>query len=142
MEVKGNQPYTFLQVKDSSVRRESDIDALATTDKNTAAVMVWHYHDDDTIAPAAPVEIRVKGILSKKVGVKHYRIDSEHSNSYEAWKKMGSPQQPTAAQIKTLGKAGKLQELAKSKKIQTLKGEAIIQFMLPRQVVSLVQLFW
>ncbi len=35
-----------------------------------------------------------------------YRIDNEHSNSYEVWKKMGSPQNPTAEQIANWKKQG------------------------------------
>jgi len=104
--------------------------------------MVWHYHDDDTLAPAAVVEVRVKGIPSKKVKFKHFRIDSEHSNSYEVWKKMGSPQQPSAKQIKTLEKAGQLKMLASPQKIKITNGEATIKMELPRQGVSLLYFTW
>jgi xylan 1,4-beta-xylosidase len=142
VEVSGNQAYTFLQVRDSSVRRKADIDALATKDKKSAAVMVWHYHDDDTVAPAAPVEIRIKGIPAKNAQLKHYRIDSEHSNSYTTWQKMGSPQQPTPAQIKILEKAGGLATLGSTQKVAVKDGEAVITMELPRQAVSLLQLSW
>ena len=142
VEVSGNQNYTFLQVRDSSVRRKADIDALASKDKKSAAVMVWHYHDDDTTAPAAPVEIRIKGIPAKNVQVKHYRIDDTHSNSYTVWQKMGSPQQPTASQITTLEKAGQLEMLSNPEKIAVKEGEVVIKMQLPRQAVSLLQLSW
>lgn len=142
VEVSGNQAYTFLTVRDSSVRRKADVDALASKDKKSAAVMVWHYHDDDTVAPAAPVEIRIKGLPAKNVQVKHYRIDQDHSNSYTAWQKMGSPQQPSASQITMLEKAGGLQMITAPQKMAVHKGELVTKMDLPRQAVSLLQLTW
>jgi xylan 1,4-beta-xylosidase len=32
---------------DSSVRKQTDIGAIAAKDKNSATVMVWNYHDED-----------------------------------------------------------------------------------------------
>ena len=104
--------------------------------------MVWNYHDNDTVALASPVEVRVTGIPAKKVLLKHYRIDSEHSNSYEVWKKMGSPQQPTPAQVAVLEKAGQLAMLHDPKQIAVNKGEVIIKMDLPRQGVSLIVVNW
>jgi len=37
-----------------------------------------------------------------------YRIDAEHSNSYTAWLRLGSPAQPTSAQYAKLEKSGQL----------------------------------
>jgi xylan 1,4-beta-xylosidase len=142
VKVGGNQQYTFIKIRDSSVRRGPDIDALATIDKRVASVMVWNYHDSDTIAPVSQVEVRVKGIAAKKATLKHFRIDSNHSNSYEVWKKMGSPQQPTAAQIATLEKAGQLEMLEPPRSLAVTGGEALIKMDLPRQGVSLLQLSW
>ena len=142
VEVTGNQNYTFLQVRDSSVRRKPDIDALASKDKKMAAIMVWYYHDDDTVGAPVPVEIRIQGIPSVKANFKHYRIDSKHSNSFEVWKKMGSPQQPTPSQIRILEKAGQLEMITSPQKITLKNNEAIIKMEIPRQAVSLLQLSW
>lgn len=142
IEVTGNQAYDYIRVRDSSVRREADINALASLDKKTASVMVWNYHDEDVPAPASPVELTIKGIAGKKATLTHYRIDDKHSNSYEVWKSMGSPQQPTAEQIKTLEEAGQLAMLEKPQQIAIKNGTAVVNMMLPRQGVSLVQLSW
>jgi len=40
-----------------------------------------------------------------------FRIDETHSNSFTAWKKMGSPAKPTEEQMAALEKAGKLEML-------------------------------
>ncbi len=142
VEVSGNQAYDYIRVRDSSVRREADINALASMEKKTASVMVWNYHDDDLPAPAASVELTIKGVPVKKVTFTHYRIDDKHSNSYEVWKAMGSPQNPTAEQIKALEKAGQLAILDTPKEVTVTNGMAIISMTLPRQGVSLVQLTW
>lgn len=143
VKVSGNQAYTTKMVVDSSVRKaSSDINALVSTDKKAAAVMLWNYHDDDLKANDAPVALTIKAIPSKKVKVSEYRIDAEHSNSYEVWKKMGSPQQPTAEQIATLEKAGKLELLAPSTEQKVSNGTLTLNINLPRQAVSLIKLTW
>ena len=71
-------------------------------------VLTWNYHDVDVPAPDAPVQLRVAGLPKGLSGVQvqHYRIDGTHSNAYTAWKEIGSPQQPTAAQYARLEAAG------------------------------------
>src|SRR5260370_39305969 len=75
--------------------------------------MVWNYHDDDVPAAGAPVRVTIAGIPSgvKKVLLQHYRIDDTHSNSYTVWKRIGSPQSPTAEQYAQLKDAGQLELL-------------------------------
>lgn len=142
VETSGNMAYDFLRVRDSSVRREADINALASYEQKTASVMVWNYHDDDLPAPASPVSVTINNIPARKATLTHYRIDDKHSNSYEVWKKMGSPQQPSPEQIKELEKAGQLALLEAPKQISISKGTALVQMELPRQGVSLLQLTW
>ena len=106
--------------------------------------MVWNYHDDDLAAPDAAVRVTLNGIPAgvKKVRLKHYRIDESHSNAYTAWKKMGSPQAPTAGQYAELKAAGQLQMLAPAKWVNVAQGKAAIEITLPRQAVSLLRLKW
>ncbi len=142
VEVRGNQNYTFSMVRDSSVRKKADIDALASKDQRSAAVMVWHYHDDDVKAEDATIEVDLKGFPAQQVNFKHYRIDNENSNSYEVWKKMGSPENPTAEQISTLEKAGQLALLTSPTYIKTDNGNLKLNLKLPRQGVSLLKFDW
>ncbi|RDC61932.1 GH39 family glycosyl hydrolase [Adhaeribacter pallidiroseus] len=143
VQVSGNPAYSFLQVRDNSVRGpEPDINALASSGVKSAAIMVWNYHDDDVPAPASPVTITITGLPAKPVTFTHYRIDQEHSNSYEVWKKMGSPQQPSAAQMKELEKAGQLHPLSAPKRITANQGQTQITMQLPRQGVSLLDYTW
>ncbi|NID10680.1 GH39 family glycosyl hydrolase [Fibrivirga algicola] len=142
VEVKSGLAYDYARVRDESVRAEPDINALASKDTKSAAVMVWNYHDDNVPAPDAPVSVALKGIPAKTATVQHYRIDQKFSNSYEVWKKMGSPKAPTASQITELEKAGQLQMMAAPEQVRVTNGEATLSFALPRQGVSLLKVTW
>jgi xylan 1,4-beta-xylosidase len=139
--VTGDRAYDAARIQAAGVRgARTDIDALAAKDAHSVSVLVWNYHDDDIIDAGSPVELRIAGIPAKRVQMRHYRIDQEHSNSYAAWKRMGSPAQPTPAQVAELQKASELAELAPASTLQTTDGTATVRMQLPRQAVSLVTL--
>jgi xylan 1,4-beta-xylosidase len=128
-------------VRDAGVRDRPDISALASRDARSIAVMVWNYHDDDRQAPDSPVELTIAGVPAQRVTLTHYRVDRDHSNTYDAWKAMGSPQPPTHEQYASLEKAGQLQQL-ESRSVNAKDGGVSLAFALPRQGVSLVVLKW
>lgn len=139
--VSGDLAYDFKAIRDSSVRRpQTDINALAARDKDTITVLLWNYHDDDIQGVGSPVELTIQGLHQKKVTVTHYRIDQHHSNSYEVWKKMGSPENPTPEQITTLEKSGQLELLSAPMTMETTDGQLKITMQLPRQAVSFIQI--
>jgi len=129
-------------VRDSGVRAYPDVAALASRSEREIAVLVWNYHDDDLPAPPAPVDLRIDGVPIGEPTITHYRIDAEHSNAYEVWKKLGSPQSPTASQYRELERAGQLQLLEPARRVPTASGRVVVTFALPRQGVSLVKLAW
>lgn len=141
VEVSGNRMYDLKTFVDSSVRKQTDIGALASKDKNTAVIMVWNYHDEDLKGAGEEISIHINGLNAKQLILTEYRIDNQHSNSYEAWKKMGSPQNPNQEQMTELEKAGQLQMMGKPKKI-TVKEKTELKIMLPRQGVSLLKIDW
>jgi xylan 1,4-beta-xylosidase len=135
--------YDLRTAIDSSFRRSySDINGFACKAGNNATVMLWNYHDDDVKVDGEAVSVKVKDLPAKKVLLYHYRIDGAHSNSYEQWKKMGSPQNPSEEQITALEKAGQLELLSSPEWITINNGEATINFVLPRQGVSLLKFEW
>lgn len=143
VKVSGDLAYDYIAVRDSSVRGEKpDINALAAIDSNTVTIMVWNYHDMNIIRPASEVEISLSGLPVGKAMLYHYRIDREHSNSYETWKKMGSPQNPSDEQISELEKSGKLQLMNEPEKLKIRNGKAILTISMPGQAVSLLRLSW
>jgi xylan 1,4-beta-xylosidase len=139
--VTGDQAYDAARIQAGGVRgARTDIDALAAKDAHGVAVMVWNYHDDDIIDAGAPVELRIAGLPARQVQLHHYRIDQDHSNSYAAWKRMGSPANPTPAQVVELQKASDLAELGPPSTLVTRDGTATVRMQLPRQAVSLITL--
>lgn len=142
--VTSTSTHTYVTVRDSSVRgNEADINGIATTNNRSASIMVWNYHDkNDLNIPATPVRVAIKGVPSKMGRLTHFRIDQEHSNSFTAWKKMGSPQNPTAEQIAQLEKAGQLEMVGSPQWVKIEDGSIINQFNLPRQGVTLLKLEW
>lgn len=123
-------------IRDSGVRERPDVHALAARTDRSIAVLVWNYHDDDVSAPAAEIDLTIDRARNGEATLTHTRVDQDHSNSYEAWKRMGSPQAPTPAQYAHLEKAGKLQPLRPPERIRVENGTARLSFSLPRQGVS------
>ncbi|WP_410528574.1 GH39 family glycosyl hydrolase [Spirosoma sp. KUDC1026] len=142
VEVKAGLAYDYVRIRDKSVRDEADINALASKDAKSAAVMVWNYHDDNLPGLDAPVSVHLTGLPNGNVTLHHYRVDRQYSNSYETWKKMGSPKTPSAEQVAQLEKAGQLQQFSAPERVSVKNGEADIKLTLPRQGVSLLKLTW
>ena len=128
----------------SGVRENPDVSALASLDHGKLAVLVWHYHDDDVPGPAAKVELNLSGLAlpDGQVQAKLFRIDANHSNSYETWKRLGEPLPPSPEQYAKLEAAGKLAELDQPKSLLVRQGAAKFSLDLPRQAVALLVLTW
>ncbi len=140
LQVQGDFAYNFQSIIDAGVRgQKTDVNALASSDKDGMAVMLWNYHDDDILEGEVEVFLSIKHLPKQKIRLYHYRIDQTHSNSYEVWKKMGSPESPTAKQYKILEKAGQLAELTPVKQVKTPDGNLELTIRLPRQAVSLIR---
>jgi xylan 1,4-beta-xylosidase len=142
VQVKSNRMYDLQTLLDSSVRHHPEIGALASLDNKTASVMIWNYHDEDKQEEREFINVNISSIPAKNVKLTQYRIDDRHSNSYEAWKRMGSPQNPTPKQIADLERAGQLHIIGKTQIIKTGSGKATIHISLPRQGVSLLKMDW
>jgi xylan 1,4-beta-xylosidase len=127
------------------VRGKPDVAALASREADTLRVMVWHYHDDDVAGPDAAVELAVTGLpaTAGEVRLTHYRVDEHHSNAYDAWRRMGSPIAPSEAQYRQLEEASRLAELRDAPAaLSADQGRVRLEFVLPRQGVSLLVLEW
>ena len=124
------------------VRHEPDINVLAARNEREIQVLIWNYHDDDVPADPAAVELTVDGIpidVSRAL-LMHFRIDSEHSNAFSAWKKLGSPELLSDPMREELDRAGQLQQLSSPKWVAIKDGVLHLSVELPRQGLSLMQL--
>lgn len=128
----------------AGVRQHPTVDALATRSGRGMAVMVWNYQDEDVSGPAASIDLKLEGLPKDvtRVLIRHYRIDQDHSNAYTAWRAMNSPQHPDAAQYARLEAAGQLQLLDSPHWLSSTNGAGRIQFSLPLQAISLLELSW
>jgi xylan 1,4-beta-xylosidase len=131
-------------IRTKNVRENPDIAAQASLGKNKLCVLVWYYHDDDLPGPDAAIDLALNGIplANGQAALTRYVVDADHSNSYEAWKKMGSPFPLSTEQNAQLEKAGQLAELGRPEIITVKNGAAAVKFNLPRQGVSLLVLKW
>jgi xylan 1,4-beta-xylosidase len=122
------------------VRKAPDVAALASRTDKQLAVMIWHYHDDDTPGPAAAVELQIDGLPVKQTSAKvtHYRVDQFHSNAYDSWRRMGSPVAPDKDQHAALESESQLTQLRETEPMKAEQKVGTLAFKLPRQGVSLI----
>lgn len=124
-------------IRDDGVRDRDDVYALASRSEKAMEVLVWNYHDDDLPAAPADITMTIEGLASGNPTVTQYRVDDRYSNSYAAWKQMGSPQSPTAVQRAALEKAGQLQTIGSASRQRVTDGRLTLNLSLPRQGVAL-----
>ncbi|HEX8297440.1 MAG TPA: hypothetical protein VF593_14135 [Chthoniobacteraceae bacterium] len=131
-------------VRKTGVREAADVSAMASLDQKKLSVMTWHYHDDDVAGPVADLEIALTGlpVPNGNARIQQFRVDAEHSNSFEVWKSIGSPQQPTPEQYARLEKAGQLAAAGPASTIAVKDGAATLKVSLARQAVSLFVIEW
>jgi xylan 1,4-beta-xylosidase len=129
-------------VLQAGVRGAPDVSALAALDGDRLSILAWHYHDDDVPGPDADVALELIGLPATEgpILLHHYRIDQHHSNAFEAWKRMGSPQHPTPDQYAELVRSGQLALLDSPGWIRAEGGKLALRVALPRQAVSLLRL--
>ena len=126
------------------VRGQPDINAIATRKDHEIEILIWNYHDADLPVDPAKIALSVSGLPANvsRAQLEHFRIDSDHSNAFTAWKEMGSPQAPTPHEYERLENAGQLQLLASPSFLPIERGAVQLQFTLPRQGLSLLRIHW
>jgi xylan 1,4-beta-xylosidase len=122
-------------IRTAGVRNAPDISALATRDGQRVCILVWHYHDDDVAGPDAHITLTVNNAPGGAPTIARYQVDDVHSNSFTAWKQMGSPKECTPEQVAQLEKAAALAQI----EAPVLTDNALT-LDLPRQAVTLIEL--
>jgi xylan 1,4-beta-xylosidase len=126
----------------SGVKTKPDVHAMAAIDTHSATILVSNYHDSSKPGPPAGIELNIGNLPQGRILVEHFRVDDDHSNAFEVWKKLGSPAQPSAEQYAQLESAGQLQSLTSPRWIRHDQGSLPISFELPLHGVSLIRLTW
>ncbi len=142
--VESTRAIPTVQIENSGVRAQPDIDAIATASARRIDVLIFNYHDDDLPAPPTGIQLEVQGIptAASRVLIETFRIDARHSNSFGAWQQMGSPQAPTADQYRQLEAAGQLQLEGSPVWRTQVNREIRLPLDLPRQGLALVRISW
>jgi xylan 1,4-beta-xylosidase len=126
----------------SGVRAKPDVSALAARSGKRVTVLAWHYHDDDVPGPAASIKLDLTNAPGGTPKITRTLIDEGHSNSFNTWLAMGSPQSPDAKQVRELEESGKLAEATTQATVNSSDGRCEITFSLARKGVTLVELEW
>ncbi|MEP7267820.1 MAG: beta-xylosidase [Saprospiraceae bacterium] len=140
--VQNSAGFGCKDIIEKGVREKPDINAIASKSGNSIWIMVWNYHDLNVIANSAEIDLEIQNMVTSKVLMKHYRVDDKWSNSFEKWKKLGRPQIPSSEQFAELEQAGQLQMLNSPGYMKVVNGILKLNFELPRQGVSLIELTW
>ncbi len=132
------------EILSAGVRGQPDINAIATRKDHEIEILIWNYHDDDSIVHEAQIELFIDGLpaTADQALLEHFRIDADHSNAFTAWKEMGSTQTPSDHQYEQLESAGQLQLLESPSFLTIERGTAHVRFSLPRQGLSLLRIGW
>jgi xylan 1,4-beta-xylosidase len=137
--VRSDGELSLDEITKAGAKSRPDVHAMASADARSAAVLVSNYHDSGKSGPEARVMVTVSGLPAGRQLMEHFRVDGEHSNSYEVWKKMGSPQTPTPDQYAALERAGRLETVEAPRWIVPKNGQVQLEFSLPRHGVSLLR---
>ncbi len=130
---------TLAQVLAGTARLQADVNAMATRDGLSTAVLVWNYHDDIVTVPATPVAVTVQVPpgFGTSATVTHLRVDDTHGDAYTVWVSQGSPAAPSAAQLAALQQAMDPEALEPAQTVAVTGGVVALNFDLPRFGISL-----
>jgi xylan 1,4-beta-xylosidase len=144
VEVRSAAAVDLDEMLTAGVLAKAEVDGLAARGDHDVTVLVWNYQDDEASAAEKPVQLNLAGLpaSARRILVKHYRIDQSHSNSYTVWMAMGSPQSPSREQYEALKAAGQLQLLESPRWVESKDGAVQLEFAMPGESVSLVELSW
>ncbi len=125
--------------------RFGDLVHSFVTRKPDGSVQIVVYHFDErnqqSLGAPVPVNLTVEGLGDmKEAQMMHYRIDGEHSNAYAAWVALGSPANPTPAQIQQIKAKSELQTIGPPTILAIEGGRVNLSFELPVNAVSLIVL--
>ena len=90
------------------------------------------------------VDVTVSGLGTSRVRAltRQYCINDYYSNSFAAWKRLGSPQSVPEAQYMELERDGALSLCGAPEWRPATGGAVTIRVDLPRQGVSLIEISW
>lgn len=87
------------------------------------------------------VMLTIEGVPAGRYRLRHRRVDADHSNLQEVWRRAGGGDWPDAKGWAHLRKADRLEDLEPERDISVGTGEAVrLEFALPMPAISFVEL--
>jgi xylan 1,4-beta-xylosidase len=119
------------------------VDGFATVNGNNTEVAVMAYNFYKVLAGQTAVDtvnltVNNLPLPQGTVEVRHYRIDSLHSNPYAVWLSLGKPASTNTTAMNQIRTASNLAEMYTMKTINYSGAAYTETFTLPRQAVSLL----
>ncbi|CAF1020378.1 unnamed protein product [Rotaria sp. Silwood1] len=137
----GKLKYKRLFIEMNSI--QLPIFAIATCDdENRSFQLLLFYHVDDwTHEHTQSINITFINIPLQNVLLKHYRIDSNHSNTYAEWVKIGKPDELDANQLEHLKHSQELKLLYEPVEYKIENNRLkLAPFDLPSHSISFIEL--
>ncbi len=135
--------WSLTRLDEGDADMPEEVDALAARGDDRVSVLVWRHRDDQyaSDAEAAPVTLRIERLpWTGDVRVRHFRIDARHSNSHTAWRALGSPQDPSPAELAVIAERQGLERLEPDR-VQGASADALeLRLRLPLPGVSLIEI--
>lgn len=139
IEANSSRELPLKEIIAEGARETPDVGVLATrAEGGRIDVLLWHYRDDDVSSPAAEILLKISGAAVRGSQIRAWRVDEAHANAFAAWKAMGSPPEPTAAQHRQLAHASKIRSLRLHGRFQN--DQLILERQLPIQGVELIEI--
>lgn len=117
----------------------SSVGGFATRTDNGIQILIYRFeegYEDD--GQPVDIDLTVEGLPDSSYMLKHYRIDSQHSNAATLWEGMGQPATPSASQLAQLESDSQLQLLDEPSQITTQNGQTTIRLTMPYNSISLI----
>lgn len=118
---------------DQRLALNSDSALLTRRENGSLVIAVWNYESPDDAGPVKNVTLRFKNTNAKHAAV--WRVDADHGDFHQAYKKMHEPRYPTSAEIRELRAAA---EIASPETIELSNG--VLELHLPAHGLALIEL--
>jgi xylan 1,4-beta-xylosidase len=117
-----------------------EIDGWATqTGADSVEVLVYCHHDDWDVKNTYDVAFEISNLpFEGPAQVRHYRIDSAHSNAYGEWVRQGRPHWPKDGQYAAIKARDGLELYGPDEKLPVTDGRLNARFELPTHAISLM----
>jgi xylan 1,4-beta-xylosidase len=115
--------------------------ATADDENRNFQFLLFYHVDDWTYEDIQSIDITFRNIHLKNVLVKHYRIDSNHSNTYREWIQIGKPDYLNQHQLEYLKNSQQLKLLHDPIELKIDNNQLKLDvFQLPAHSISFIEI--